>query len=292
VKGSSVELSVAEALEPEQEPEQNQAATFAAASVAYLPPPAGLVAIIGGIIGAQILSTLVYVAVARIADISLTAPGGPGFATGNAAGRLSAGIPYEVVRSFGDLSLAAQLLLQAPLWLSLAAPLPLLAWRYGPGITRLIGLRMQVSDIWWGLPLGVILKWPGVPAIAWLVGKALGRPEVEASSRQVIEQSIEPLGVAALLLFVGICAPIFEEVFFRGLTLRMMERRVGSTNAVLLTALVFAMFHFDPVNFAGFFVFGVAAGVLAIRQGRVGPAVWAHIGFGLTTVVIAIRNLR
>ncbi len=278
--------------EVEIEHEPDPSTTFSVASKSYIPPPAGLVAIIGGIIGAQILSTLVYVAVAAVAGLSLTAPGGPGFATGNAVGRLSAGMPYEVVRSFGDLSLAVQLLLQAPLWLTLAAPIPILAWRYGPGITRLIGLRFQASDIWWGLPIGIVLKWPGVPGIAWLVGKALGRPEADASTRQVIEQSIEPLGVVALLVFVGICAPIFEEVFFRGLTLRMMERRVGSTNAIVLTALVFAFFHFDPTNFAGFFVFGVAAGVLAMRHGRIGPAVWAHIGFGLTTVAIAVWNLR
>ena len=46
-----------------------------------------------------------------------------------------------------------------------------------------------------------------------------------------------------------------------------------------------AAMHLEALQFLGLFVFGLVAGVLAHRTGRLGPSVAAHVGFNVTTVV-------
>ena len=42
------------------------------------------------------------------------------------------------------------------------------------------------------------------------------------------------------------------------------------------------------MQFPGLFAFGVVAAVLTQRTGRLGTAIWAHVGFNLTTVVLLL----
>jgi membrane protease YdiL (CAAX protease family) len=42
--------------------------------------------------------------------------------------------------------------------------------------------------------------------------------------------------------------------------------------------------HLQPLQFPALLVFGVILGVLTVRYGRLGPALWAHVGFNATTL--------
>ena len=59
----------------------------------------------------------------------------------------------------------------------------------------------------------------------------------------------------------------------------------------MLSSAVFAAVHFQALQFAGLFVFGLVAALLTVRSGRLGPAIWAHIGFNLTTVTVLRSQL-
>jgi len=80
--------------------------------------------------------------------------------------------------------------------------------------------------------------------------------------------------VLAVLVCVG--SPIVEELFFRGLLLRSLLgsfEQLGRGSACSLdrvTALVFALVHFEALQFLGLAGFGVVLGVLAWRTGRLG----------------------
>lgn len=265
-------------------------ATFDEASLRYLPPPAGVVAIVAGFLGAQILATILYLVVAAAIGMDLGAPGGPAFHVGTAVGQLSAGQGFHRVMGIDDLPLSATLALAIPGWLGFAAPLPFIARMYGPGIVRLIGLRVKARDAVWAL-LGVAIQVVAVPGLYALLVALVPETDVSGPARQVIERASDPLGIVCLVLLVGIGAPLFEEIFFRGLTLRMMERRVGTTYAVLGSSVFFAATHLQPLQFPGLVLIGVVCAVCTVRSGRLGPAIWVHLGFNLTSVVLIIGNL-
>lgn len=66
------------------------------------------------------------------------------------------------------------------------------------------------------------------------------------------------------ILSSAVLAPISEEILFRGFVLQRLRMRNGDRNAILLSALIFAVFHFD-MSFFGAFLHGIVYAVLAIR---------------------------
>jgi uncharacterized protein len=100
----------------------------------------------------------------------------------------------------------------------------------------------------------------------------------------------------ALLVFVaGLIAPVCEELLFRGLLLRSLQRRFSAVVAVAISALVFALAHpaLDPHwgTFAAvpaLFGLGAVSGAVAVRRGNLSASILLHIGFNLLTTVSAV----
>lgn len=102
-------------------------------------------------------------------------------------------------------------------------------------------------------------------------------------------------GLVLLGIFVVIGAPMVEELFFRGLLLRSLEktkglaslgRRATPTVAVLISAVAFGVAHFELLQLLGLVAFGVILGVLAERWRRLGPGIFAHASFNAVTVIV------
>ena len=67
-----------------------------------------------------------------------------------------------------------------------------------------------------------------------------------------------------IVVLILIIAPLIEEMVFRGFLLRVFEYRIGDvTKAILLNALIFAIFHFNPWWFVQIFILGIFMGYLA-----------------------------
>jgi uncharacterized protein len=88
----------------------------------------------------------------------------------------------------------------------------------------------------------------------------------------------------AVLLVVG--APLVEELFYRGLLLRSLNRYVPAIPSIVLCGVVFGAAHFDLVTLPGLALFGMVLAWLAQRNGRLGPSVLAHAAFNAATVVL------
>jgi uncharacterized protein len=183
-------------------------------------------------------------------------------------------------------------LIQVPLWLGLLL-VPFIAARYkGRGWIRDFGIRMERRDVALGLAAGVISQVVLIQGFYWLLFRAIGERDVSAEARELTERVVDPLGLILLIVIVGIGAPIAEEIFFRGFTQRsFLKRGLSWIWAVFFTALFFALSHFQPLQFPGLLIFGIVAGVLAHRAGRIGPAIWAHLGFNLTAVALLMVSL-
>jgi hypothetical protein len=97
--------------------------------------------------------------------------------------------------------------------------------------------------------------------------------------------------VLALFLIVGVGAPIAEELFYRGLSQHAIAKRFGARLAVFLGAAFFGFSHLQPLQFLGLFAFGLVLGFLTERFDRLGPAIFAHMGFNMTAAVVLVWNL-
>ena len=181
-------------------------------------------------------------------------------------------------------------ILQAFLWLGLLGA-PLLAARTkGNGVVEDFGLRFRLIDVPVGLVIGVVSQLVLVPIVSltWiaLLGKDLD--DLDYSARELADKATDPLGVALLFVIVVLGAPVVEELFFRGLLQRSLLRRVAPVLAVAISALVFGVTHFQLLQFPALVAFGAILGFLALRTGRLGPSIVAHMAFNAVTVIALV----
>lgn len=99
-----------------------------------------------------------------------------------------------------------------------------------------------------------------------------------------------------LILLVGLLVPIVEELAFRGVLLKAFQRRLDDRAAIVATAFVFAVLHWDGIeagNIAAgvitltqLAIVGLVLGGLTVKHGRLGPAILLHAGFNVLTLMI------
>jgi membrane protease YdiL (CAAX protease family) len=174
---------------------------------------------------------------------------------------------------------------QAVLWLFLLG-VPLYAARAkGNGVVRDFGLVARPADLPGGFALGVFLQavvvWALYVPVFWL--SDLDVDEVSEDARELIDITGGG-GLVVLVLLVGVGAPIVEEIFYRGLLLRSLQRRFGDGWALVGSTGVFALSHAQAIQFPALVVFGAVAGALALRTGRLGPSIALHVGFNAWTL--------
>ena len=96
-------------------------------------------------------------------------------------------------------------------------------------------------------------------------------------------------GVVVLTLLVVVGAPIVEELFFRGLLLRSLARRLGSGWAVAISAVAFGVAHQQLLQLPALVALGVVLGILAVKTGRIGPGICTHMAFNAVTIVYLVH---
>ena len=179
-------------------------------------------------------------------------------------------------------------LLQVPLWAGYLGG-PLIATRTkGRGPVADLGATIERRDVVPGLLAGVVTQLVLVPLLYWLVILRFFDGDLSGPAEELIDRADDPLGVVLVVLIAGVGAPLVEELFFRGFLLRGLERRLGTTWAVLVSSLVFAGVHLQGLQFPALFLFGLLAAWLTVRSGRLGPAWAAHVGFNAVTVAILL----
>ena len=95
--------------------------------------------------------------------------------------------------------------------------------------------------------------------------------------------------MVVLFLIIVVLAPVIEELFFRGLLLRALERRFGSGWAIAGSSGLFGLSHVQGIQLPALVMFGAIAAWLTVRSGgRLGPAIFAHIGFNGWTFAILV----
>ena len=158
----------------------------------------------------------------------------------------------------------------------------------GNGPVADLGLRIQVRDLLW-FPVGVAVQAVAVPLLYWPILRVLDKTtdDVSSEARELVD-SASGAGVLLLVLIVCVGAPIAEELFYRGLVLRSVEKRWSTVVAVVATTLLFGAVHLQGLQLPALLLIGAVLAVLTVRTGRLGPAILCHSGFNACTLFVLL----
>ena len=137
---------------------------------------------------------------------------------------------------------------------------------------NLLGRAGAFPWLWVTLCLapGTIL-WQAPAIEAWAATFGLSEPEWYAQGLRLET----PLGTAMVFLVVAGIAPICEELFFRGYLFGRL-RSVGVWAAVLLQAVVFALYHLDLYGLPVYLGTGALLGLVRVVSGSLWPCIVLH----------------
>ncbi|MYG93748.1 MAG: CPBP family intramembrane metalloprotease [Acidimicrobiia bacterium] len=240
----------------------------------------GLPDVFIGIVLSWVAAVVVLLAVLVVLDIDTSGQIG----TGSYLGRYGLSDAIDAERSDPAWPLWTLPVGQIGLWGGFAVTTWVAGRLRGGGVRRDFGLAMKASDVPLGLLVGVFSQ----VVVVWLLYapfQIFFDFDVSEAAREITDKAATNSDIALLFMGVVLGAPIFEELFFRGLVLRAFERKWGTLMGVLASSLLFGAVHLQPLQFPALVVFGIIAAVLTKRFMRLGPAIWAHIGFNLVAVI-------
>lgn len=169
------------------------------------------------------------------------------------------------------------------------------AWWKGNGVVRDFGLRFKGRDLFLGplIAIGILIA---AATSGALVSTALGVQESDdVSNTSIVTDNQDSPWFYAIIFMVVVGAPVSEELFFRGLVLRSIEKRFGPAIGVIGSTVAFVLPHYTYVAWREtlviFVVIGIVGAVLGIvvqKTGRLGIAIIAHSVFNSVAVLATL----
>src|SRR5262249_3035386 len=148
------------------------------------------------------------------------------------------------------------------------------AWRSRQPAPDYLGLVMPRGRAWELL---------GIAALTWMMPIlwfAVIAPQFGHMARPTpLGDGFAPWQVVLIRLEASVLTPAWEEIVFRGLLYRGIERsRLGTVGAVVVTAIAFALCHFRPSWFDVLYLTcnGIGFALLRARSGSVLPSMVVH----------------
>jgi membrane protease YdiL (CAAX protease family) len=171
-------------------------------------------------------------------------------------------------------------------WLGLAG-WPIVATRT-KGLGPVRDLRLTLT--WRDAGIGVLGGFLGLAAasVVAAIQQALTGHSIESSAGNAFDtiDKANPLPLLVFALLAGIGAPIVEEIAFRGLFYGALEKRgLSATFCVLLTAIAFALFHFEPTRILVLFPIALSLGIVRAYTGSTGASIVTHMTNNLPAAI-------
>jgi membrane protease YdiL (CAAX protease family) len=159
---------------------------------------------------------------------------------------------------------------------------------------RLCGWRDVALGLIAGVGTFVVVLLVLYPPFLWVLRQISGHAVQVGGTAEALGKLGRGPGFVVFALSVAVGAPIAEEIFFRGLVLVALRRRIGRVGGILGCGLLFGLAHAAGTEAAAIpalVVFGVVLATLADRTGRLGPGMVAHMAFnGITVVQLALHR--
>ena len=161
-----------------------------------------------------------------------------------------------------------------------------------------LGFSIQGTDTFYlglGLVFQVAVLLLFLPLTLWLFPDGAPRQEVAEMLGDVESSALLRI---ALVLAALVLAPVTEELVFRGVLLRSLERQ-SKRLIIVTTATVFAAVHVlgldtdrllasAAVVLPPIFILGLVLAWITLRTGRLGPAIFLHSGWNLLAAFVLL----
>lgn len=132
------------------------------------------------------------------------------------------------------------------------------------------------------------------PVVQWLgaVNQSLPLPDwaqaMEQSQMELIEQVLGGgLGVPFNLMMLAVVPGVCEELLFRGYVQRQFERGAGIAGGILLSGIIFGLYHLRLSQALPLSALGIYLAYLAWRTGSLWPAVIVHFANNAFAILVA-----
>lgn len=166
-------------------------------------------------------------------------------------------------------------------------------------IQSVFSLVVMLIFLWkgWATVSRTYLKtWP-VAVLFWVTMAALGTVIPSEAFLELVplpdwsgDSLTGMLGSRWGYLAICIFAPLVEELVFRGAILRALLGTIQSHwMAIILSAMIFAVIHFNPIQMPHAFFLGLLLGWMYYRTGSIIPGIMLH--WVNNTVAYAIYNI-
>lgn len=176
-----------------------------------------------------------------------------------------------------------------------------IAARYSGAARMLTGSqRPRGRDLLVGIGAGlaaVVVVTVGLGLLLGLVLELLGE-EVPAVQQELREAARDPQTAPILVVSAVLFAPVFEELFFRGMVLPALAKRAGLWVGILLSALFFGVVHLNQAEDllgAGLLLLrlvplGILFGWLYHWRGTIAVSIVVHSIFNAASVVLLLAG--
>lgn len=168
-----------------------------------------------------------------------------------------------------------------------------LAHRKNLGLAQAFRLRLAKIELNWPeigrstlLVAGLLVATRGV-GMLWTYVTSILNWNVNSSQGIVELFGTTSTGVILAGVAVVICAPVVEEMVFRGIVLNVLGQQFSSVVAVGISAGVFALYHGSLWAFVPHMALGVATGYLALTRKTLLPAILLHAAYNATLLAAA-----
>ena len=115
---------------------------------------------------------------------------------------------------------------------------------------------------------------------------ATGRSPVSAEAERL--QDLGGGYLAFIIFIVVVLAPIFEELFFRGLFYPALRRRMGPWPAIVLNGAIFGILHFQPLFVLSLVLVGIVLAYLYEKTDSLAAPMIAHSLYNLVVILISL----
>ena len=171
-------------------------------------------------------------------------------------------------------------------WLRLRHP----GWRDAVGLRAASPLRDLVA----GFVFGAV----AYPVIAVVVASSLGLVLQRISGEAVrtpeqVPTDLPPIGIALVVVYAILVAPVAEEFFFRGVLFPAARARLGLWPGAFLSGLAFGLIHYVPAPWADAVLLmavmvptGVAFAWIRARRGSLYGSIGAHVAFNVIGLIL------
>lgn len=117
--------------------------------------------------------------------------------------------------------------------------------------------------------------------------------QIFPASEETYQQMLQTLSSTPVISLLQVCvlAPVTEEILMREFLLGGLSLRYGKTTALLVSAFLFAILHFNMVQTLSAFICGIILGLLYLHTGSVFCCISAHAGYNLISYITMILPL-